>query len=411
MLAHAVLLLPCAVPATQLLLVSGYSSDSVHRYNPASGAFHGGFSGGPLDGAQAVTIGADGLLYVCSEEQDAVLRYRADDGVFVDAFVDDDPGTPADETGGLDGPTAAVFGADGRLYVASFNTDAVLRYDGRSGAFLDVFVASNSANLNGPDVGMVFGPDGHLYVPSYWNHTVKKYDALSGAPIGVNGSFVTFRSGGLANPRALVFSGPYLYVASEGSDAVLRYDAASGVFVAAFVWDDAMTGADENASLDGPCGMEFGPGGHLYVSSVNSDEVLRFDGASGAYLDTPVTAGENGVDGPTFVRFLPLAGLLLDPLVPALAGQPNATAVFGASPGARVALAYGFQAGSSAIPGCSVTLEIAHARLGGIARADASGQASFADLIPAQALGLTVHLQAVEPSTCRSSNVNLALLQ
>ncbi|TAH36368.1 MAG: hypothetical protein EYC70_11230 [Planctomycetota bacterium] len=412
-LAVLTLFLPCAqAEPAQLLLVSGYTSDSVDRYNAASLAWHGRLDGGPLNGAQSITLGPDGLLYVCSEEEDAVLRYAAGTGAFVDAFVDDDPGTPVDETGGLDGPTAAVFGPDGHWYVASFNTDAVLRYQGSSGAFLDVFVPPNSANLNGPDVGMIFGPDGSLYVPSYWNHTVKRYDALTGAPIGTNGNFVAFRSGGLANPRGLIFSGAHFYVASEGTDEVLRYDAISGAFVDEFVWDDPATGADDNGSLNGPCGMEFGPDGQLYVTSVNSDEVLRFDGSSGDYLDTVVAAGANGVDAPTFLRFVALEGILLDPAVPGIAGQLNTVRIFGATAGERAFFAYGFSAGSTPVPGCLLLrVGIAQARLGGQEIVDSSGEASFATIVPAAAAGRTVLMQVVERRSCRLSNLLTQTLQ
>ena len=62
----------------------------------------------------------------------------------------DDTATEADETGGLDGPTAAVLGPEGRWYVASFNNDAVLRYEA-DGRYVDTFVPA------GTDGGVGFG--------------------------------------------------------------------------------------------------------------------------------------------------------------------------------------------------------------------------------------------------------------
>ena len=38
-------------------------------------------------------------------------------------------------------PGGLAIGADGNLYVSSNGTDAVLRYDGRNGAFVDVFAS------------------------------------------------------------------------------------------------------------------------------------------------------------------------------------------------------------------------------------------------------------------------------
>ena len=164
---------------TPELLVSGYTSQSVHRFDPATGASLGSL--GSVPGAQSVRYGPDGHLYVCAEEQDRVLRFDGATLAPLGPFVWDDPATPGDESGGLDTPTAAVFGPDGALYVADFDGDRVLRYDGQSGAFLGVFVSAASGQLDGPDAGMVFGPDGDLYVPSYWNNRVLRYDGTSGA--------------------------------------------------------------------------------------------------------------------------------------------------------------------------------------------------------------------------------------
>ena len=78
------------------------------------------------------------MLYVCSELVDRVQRFEPLSGDFIDVFIGDDPVTPVDETGGLNFPTGIVFGPDGNAYVASFNGDRVLRYDGVTGAFIDV---------------------------------------------------------------------------------------------------------------------------------------------------------------------------------------------------------------------------------------------------------------------------------
>lgn len=41
----------------------------------------------------------------------------------------------------------------------------------------------------------------------------------------------------------------------------------------------------------------------LFVSSYNSDQVLRYNGTTGAFLDAFVAAGSGGLDGPTFLVF------------------------------------------------------------------------------------------------------------
>ncbi|MBN4003691.1 hypothetical protein [Nostoc sp. LPT] len=43
-----------------------------------------------------------------------------------------------------------TFGSDGNLYVGSILTNNVLRYNGKTGAFIDVFVPAGSGGLKKP---------------------------------------------------------------------------------------------------------------------------------------------------------------------------------------------------------------------------------------------------------------------
>src|SRR5262249_50327026 len=67
----------------------------------------------------------------------------------IDRFV-------ADGSGGLARGRGLTFGPDGNgdgaqdLYVASADTNAVLRYDGVTGAFIDAFVPSGEGGLSNP---------------------------------------------------------------------------------------------------------------------------------------------------------------------------------------------------------------------------------------------------------------------
>ena len=269
------------------ILVSGFESDAIHAYRASDGEPHGRASGVP--GAQSIVLGPDGLLYACAEEIDEVLRIDPDSLDVVDAFVADDPLTPADENGPLDGPTAAVFGPGGDLYVASFETDAILRFDGRTGAYEGVFVSPGLGGLDGPDAGTKFGPDGRLYVPSFWNDRVLRYDA--------NGEFVdefvSFREGNLRRPRDLVFHAGHWYVASTSNGRVLRFDA-DGNFVGIF------------ATVPQPYCLAFHPvDDDLYVVSLADNGVYRHDGRTGARLSALVTQGRAGLVGATYLFFLP----------------------------------------------------------------------------------------------------------
>jgi len=268
------------------MLVSGFESDAVHAYRQSNGAPLGLVA---ARGAQCTFLGPDGLLYVCAEEVDQVLRYRPDTLALVDIFVGDDPLTPADENGSLNGPTAASFGPDGGLYVASFENDRILRFDGQTGAYDRVFVTAGLGGLNGPDAGTKWGSDGLLYVPSFFGDSVLRYDA-GGAFVD---AFVAAGEGTCRQPRDLVEHGGLWYVASSQNNRILRYDL-SGNFV------------DQFASVPRPYSLAFQPdSGELYVVSLGGNDVRILDGTTGAPLGTAVAAGSAGLLGAVYISFLP----------------------------------------------------------------------------------------------------------
>ena len=192
-------------------------------------------------------------LLVSSQASDSVVRYDGFTGDFIDVFV------PAG-TGGMSVPHSVTFGPDGNIYVTNRNVSSVQRFDSATGAFIDDFVPAGSGGLGDPH-SLVFGPDGNLYVNSRGTNNVLRYDGTTGAFIG---DFVTTGSGGLDGPHGLAF-GPdgNLYVSSTRNDSVIRYDGTTGAFIA--VLDSAGDGG-----LDAPTGLAFGSGGSIYVSSLTS---------------------------------------------------------------------------------------------------------------------------------------------
>jgi hypothetical protein len=52
--------------------------------------------------------------------------------------------------------------------------------------------------------------------------------------------------------------------------------------------------------------LAFGPDGNLYVVSELTDEVKRYNGTTGAFIDTFVTEGSGGLGEPTFLIFSPI---------------------------------------------------------------------------------------------------------
>src|SRR5438552_2109214 len=63
------------------------------------------------------------------------------------------------------GALVAPHAQASRLLVSSALSNSLLRYDGQTGAFTDVFAGTASGALNYPE-GMAFGADGNLYVRS-----------------------------------------------------------------------------------------------------------------------------------------------------------------------------------------------------------------------------------------------------
>src|SRR5262245_31413262 len=167
------------------LLVSDYKTDSVLRYDAATGAFADEFilhRSGKLNGPWGIVIGPhDHDVYVSTghfagpNQIKAVLRYDGTTGAFLDEFV---------QTGQLLQPGAVTFGPDGNLYVTDDRDEPrqgrIARFDGTTGAYLDDFVPFGSGGLGHPLVH-VFGPSGRgpgaldLYVSDEFTHSILRY--------------------------------------------------------------------------------------------------------------------------------------------------------------------------------------------------------------------------------------------
>jgi hypothetical protein len=338
------------LPSAGYLLVPSFNTNNALRYDESTGAFVDEFvphKSGGLTQPEGLILGHDHNLYVSSglySGVPAVLRYNGTTGTFMDSFA----------TGGpLNSPRALLFGPDGNLYVGDgldSTSGWVDRFNGQTGAFMDQFVSPSSGGLINP-IGMVFGPDGKgdgkldLYVASARNSNVLRFDGTTGAFLG---EFVPAGSGGLSHALGITFGREGdLYVASGGYDhngkitdlaAILRFQGPSGPNPGAFI--DAFVPHGSGGLLI-PLGILFGPDGNgdghqdLYVNSQlfvgsfggknSTNTVLRYDGVTGAFIDTFVTTDSGGLRSPGIMAFTET-----DPTTLAFAGSSNlgAKAVF-----------------------------------------------------------------------------------
>jgi outer membrane protein assembly factor BamB len=235
--------------------------------------------------------------------------------------------------GGTDGETGGVLSEE--VLVGSSGNGKILRFDATTGAYKGVFAqgggmvspngmaqlangdivvgdfVTKKVRIHAPDgsvrqdLGELLGRPYAILALNDGSFLVSEYDS---APSGrivkwtPNTGFQTFITGGeLDGPDGMAVRENTLYVSSQRSKEILRYNLNTGAFID--VW--ANDGFD--APLAGPSGIVFGPGGDLYVTQHDNDpevtkggNVLRFDGATGELEGEfiPGGAASGGLSGP-----------------------------------------------------------------------------------------------------------------
>jgi DNA-binding beta-propeller fold protein YncE len=264
------------------LLVSGYFSDNVAIYDACSGGFLRQLEQADrIDGAQAVRLNpADDLIYVVSEGNDQIQRYRRNASFdFVDVF--------AQLGAGFD-PTGIAFGASGEVYVAGYGSSSVIELDPATGEAIGTVLPSGSGLL-GADNGMMMSATGLLYIPGYDSSSVARVDPANAE---VQADFIATGTGGLDETRGIVDEGATILVGGEGSGEIYRFDAGSGALVQTLV-----------TGLVRPTGMAIDGDGSLLVLWGN--RVRRYDRDTGQSLGIVAEGADGGISGGTFIALVP----------------------------------------------------------------------------------------------------------
>lgn len=275
----------------------------------------------------------DEVLYIGDVGDDTVKTIDAKTGKLVGTFVESG-------SGGLSGPMGLIF-RGGRLLVVNQNFGAdngeILRYNRRTGDFVDPLVASDDPNAPYAPRGMVRAPYGDtLYVADVGTQDddcrnqgrIARYRGSNGQYLG---DLDRSGFGAAFHPRGLVL-GPdgLLYVSAIGcplpedplfaplTGYILRFNPGTGRFLNVFASDLTVT------SLHRPEGLVFDEHGDIWVASfradaADSDKILKLDGKTGKLrsvlpLAPPTSSGGKRayaqaiLFGPGGDLFIPISG-------------------------------------------------------------------------------------------------------
>lgn len=255
------------------ILVGCWLSNDVRRFG-TDGTFKGVFVPAGTIGLttpDGLALDRDGNVLVSSAEQGAVLRFTRD-GAPMGVFASTNLGRAG----------FCAFGPDSRLYVCDSSANAVRRYDGVTGAYVDTFVSGG--DLTSPTA--ITWWNGQMLVSSFGNRKVIRYDAATGGALG------EIATGN--NPmHSRVGPDGLLYLSEFGANRISKYDLTTGLSVGSF-----------NFSMNGPIDHLLLPDGSMIVANWRGRRILHYTADGSGFGNPPVFAALTGAQ-PNDLMLLP----------------------------------------------------------------------------------------------------------
>lgn len=207
-----------------LLYVASFLNDVVVRYDVDKGVFRGAFAAEGLFGPEDLVFNAGGDLLVSSHWSNSVERFDPR-GRRLEPFAQGHGGgsgsdAPTTNSGDNSGHGDSDIGSDAARASAEEKSgvDPRAAVQARWAATLEDMPREDEAGLYGP-VGITSGPHDDIYVSSYMSNTIVRYDGETGDRRGVYA-----RGGGVKGPAGLCFDAAHrLYTSSYDNHKVVLF--------------------------------------------------------------------------------------------------------------------------------------------------------------------------------------------
>lgn len=270
-----------------------------------------------------LVIGPDGALYFCEVGNQMIRRLDLGAGTIGAVSGNGErgyagDGGPATEAA-MNMPHELCFDPDGNIYVVERDSHAVRKIDRASGTISTVAGTgepgfggdggpATEAQLRIPH-SIAFDANGDLLICDIGNHRIRRLVPSTGIIDTYAGTGATeptpdgapLAGTPLNGPRTIVV-GPdgSLYLALREGNAIYRLDPSAGrIEHLAGTGEKGFTGDGgpaKQATLAGPKGLAYGPGGTLYIADTENHAIRAIDLSSGV-ISTVLGTGERG-DGP-----------------------------------------------------------------------------------------------------------------